>query len=97
MIPNKIVPKPTLTEEHVRTSVAFLNRTFRKTAEEMKARTGLTSNVRGSVLYGYQVEFVRLIDSIQRGPIFFAMQHIAEANDLIGKMSLQQKPIPERG
>lgn len=87
----KAPQKTSLTEDRIKTSVSFLNRSFRETAEEMKNRTGLSSNVRGSVLYGYQVEFSRLIDAIQRGPIFFAMQHIAEANDLIGKMAQQQK------
>lgn len=87
----KAAPKPTLTEDRIKTSVSFLNRSFRETADEMKRRTGQSSNVRGSVLYNYQCDFARLIDAIERGPIFFAMQHIAEANDLIGKMAQQQK------
>ena len=80
-----------LTPEQIKTTVSFLNRSFRETAEEFKARTGLTSNARGSVLHGYQVEFAYIIDKIQRGPIFFAIQHTAEANELIGKMAKHPK------
>lgn len=80
-----------LSPEQIKTTVSFLNRSFRETADEFKQRTGLTSNIRGSVLNWYQTEFAYLIDKIQRGPIFFAIQNIAEANDLIGKLSKHQK------
>ena len=80
-----------LTPEQMKTTVSFLNRSFRETADEFKTRTGLNSNTRGSVLHGYQVEFAYIIDKIQRGPVFFAIQHTAEANDLIGRLSKHQK------
>ena len=80
-----------LTPEQIKNTVSFLNRSFRETAEEFKARTGLNSNVRGTVLNHYQTEFAYVIDKIQRGPIFFAVQNIAEANDLISKLSKHQK------
>jgi hypothetical protein len=80
-----------LTPEQIKTTVSFLNRSFREVADEYKSRTGLNSNTRGSTLYDYQTDFAYIIDKIQRGPIFFAIQNIAEANDLIGKLSRQQK------
>lgn len=80
-----------LTPEQIKTTVSFLNRSFREASDEFKIRTGLNSNVRGSVLHGYQTEFAYVIDKIQRGPIFFAIQHTAEANDLIGRLSKHQK------
>lgn len=80
-----------LTPEQIKTTVSFLNRSFREAADEYKSRTGLSSNTRGSTLYEYQTDFAYIIDKIQRGPIFFAIQNIAEANDLIGKLSRQQK------
>lgn len=90
------VEKPmSLTPEQIKISVSFLNRSFRETAETFKSRTGLTSNVRGSVLYDYQVEFAHLIDEIQRGPVFCAVQRIAEANELISTMANYRKPIEE--
>lgn len=80
-----------LTPEQIKTTVSFLNRSFRETADEFKTRTGLNSNVRGSILHDYQVEFAYIIDKIQRGPIFFAIQHTAEANELIGRLAKHQK------
>lgn len=81
----------TLTPEQIKSTVAFLNRSFRETSDEFKARTGIHSNVRGTVLNEYQTEFAYLIDEIQRGPIFFAIQRTAEANELIGNMARHQK------
>lgn len=78
--------QPSLTAEQIKSTISFLNRSFREASEEYRARAGSNSNVRGSVLYDYQVEFSYLIDNIQRGPVFFAIQHIAEANELIGKL-----------
>lgn len=80
-----------MTPDQVKMTVSFLNRSFREAADEFKKRTGLNSNVRGSILNGYQVDFAYLIDKIQRGPIFLAIQHTAEANELIGKLQKQQK------
>ena len=84
--------KPTsLSPDQIKVTVSFLNRSFREASDEFKRRTGMTSNVRGSVLNWYQTEFAYLIDSIQRGPVFFAIQNIAEANDLIGRLSKHEK------
>lgn len=80
-----------LTDDQIKTTVSFLNRAFRETSDEFKQRTSLYSNVKGSVLYQYQTDFAYIIDKIQRGPVFFAIQNIAEANELIGKLSRQQK------
>lgn len=80
-----------LTPEQITNTVSFLNRSFRIAADEFKSRFG-SSNVRGTTLYDYQVEFAYIIDKIQRGPVFFAIQHTAEANELIGRMSKHQKP-----
>lgn len=75
-----------LSVDQIKSTVSFLNRSFREAAEEYRSRTGNGSNVRGSALHEYQVEFAYLIDSIQRGPVFFAIQRIAEANELISKL-----------
>lgn len=84
-------PVKTLTVEQIDKSVSVLNRAFREAIEEFKPRTGVTSNVRGTALHDYQVEFAYVIDKIQRGPVFFVIQHIAEANDLISRVSKHQK------
>lgn len=88
--PHNDKPLP-LTPDQIKTTVSFLNRAFREAADEFKIRTGLNSNVRGSVLHGYQVDFAYIIDKIQRDSIYFAIQHIAEANELIGNLSRHQK------
>lgn len=85
-----MIPK-SLTAEQVDKSVSVLYRAFRETLDEFRSRTGINSNVRGTALHGYQVEFAYIIDKIQRGPIFLAIQHIAEANELINRVSKHQK------
>lgn len=85
------VKPPSLTFDQVNRSVSVLNRTFREASDEFKVRTGITSNVRGTVLNEYQTEFAYIIDKIQRGPIFFAVQHIAEANELIKRFAEHPK------
>lgn len=80
-----------LSNDQIKNTVSFLNRSFRETADEFKTRTGMNSNVRGTVLNKYQSEFAYLIDTIQRGPVFFAIQNIALANELISKMSKHPK------
>lgn len=84
--------KPTsLSDEQIKSTVSYLNRSFREAAEGFKTRTGHYTNTRGSILHDYQVEFSYIIDKIQRGPVFFAVQHIAEANELISKLQKQEK------
>lgn len=80
-----------LSPDQIKVTVSFLNRSFRETADDFKRRTGMSSNARGSVLNWYQTEFAYLIDAIQRGPIFFAIQNVADANDLINRLSKHQK------
>lgn len=89
---NKVATK-TLTTEQIEKSVSVLNRAFREAADEFKSRTGITSNVRGTALNEYQTEFAYVIHEIQKGPVFFVIQRIAEANDLISKMSKHQKEV----
>lgn len=81
----------TLTPEQINKSVSVLNRSFRESIETFKVRIGKSSNVVGTDLYFYQTEFAYVIDKIQRGPIFLAIQHIAEANELIKKVDAHQK------
>ena len=81
----------TLTAEQINKSVSVLNRSFRESIEAFKTRIGKSSNVVGTDLYFYQTEFAYVIDKIQRGPIFLAIQHIAEANELIKKVDSHQK------
>jgi hypothetical protein len=78
-----------LTDDQIKNTISFLNHSFRETSEDFKRRTSSYSNVKGSVLYQYQTDFAYIIDKIQRGPVFFAIQNIAEANELIGKLSRQ--------
>lgn len=79
------------TTEQVAISVSVLNRSFREATLSLKSRLGKSSNVAGTPLYEYQVEFAYIIDKIQRGPLFFAVMYIAEANDLIKKVEAHQK------
>jgi hypothetical protein len=87
----KQAPK-VLSAEQIEKTVTYLNRSFRDTAEAFKTRTGLNSNVKGTVLNGYQTDFAYLINDIQRGPVFLATQAIADANQLIAKMDQHPRP-----
>jgi hypothetical protein len=83
---NKPTPKPLPTDEQLARNISALNRTFREAADEFKQRGGGNSNVRGTTLHRYQVDFAYLIDEIQRGPRFFAVQNIVAVNDLIARL-----------
>jgi hypothetical protein len=89
---NKPVPVSTEVDaNHVRSTVSYLNRSFREAAEALKERTGSYSNVKGSELYGLQVEFSYLIDEIQRGPIFMYYNNVSEAKKLISSIETIRK------
>lgn len=63
--------------------VSYLNHTFAKTAEETFGRIFA---VKGTPLYGYQVEHCYLVDEIQRGPTYMLPKVISDANDNIAEM-----------
>lgn len=88
-------PQP-ITDAQIKQLVSFLNRSFRETADEFKTRTGQNSNVKGSVLHWYQVEFSYIIDRMQRDAFATVGQNNIEANELIAKLAAHQKgqPVP---
>jgi hypothetical protein len=61
--------------------VAYLNNAFSKATKPLGFK-----NIKGTKLYDYQVEFMYLIDSIQRDPLYMAPKAIAKSNKLIGKV-----------
>jgi hypothetical protein len=77
--------------DQIKTTVSFLNRSFREASDGLKIRLGTSSNVKGSALYGYQTDFAYIIDNIQRSAPFMVVQYTAEANALIERMASHQK------
>lgn len=63
--------------------VSYLNHTFAKTAEETFGRAAA---VKGTVLYGFQVDHCYFVDEIQRGPTYMLPKVISNANDNITAM-----------
>jgi enhancing lycopene biosynthesis protein 2 len=61
--------------------VAYLNNAFSKATKPLGFK-----NIKGTKLYDYQVEFMYLIDSIQRDPSYMAPKAIARANSLIDEV-----------
>lgn len=79
-----------LSEAQVAQSVTFLNHIFRDAVEQYRRTHTDETNVRGSLLHGYQNEFSYLIDDIQRGPIFQAAQSIADGNQLVAALKAEK-------
>jgi hypothetical protein len=86
-------PKVSLNEDQIRHSLQYLTHTFKDSCEKYKMRTGDTKNLKNSVLYLAQVEFSYIVNEIQRGPIFFAIQQIAAANEIITDLNNVQKVV----
>ena len=85
--------------------IGFLNHSFANTADEIfgqRARATTNSNRKGlntralaqldreENLYRFQVDFVYLVDEIQRGPRYMLPKVIAKANDLIAKLKAEK-------
>ena len=68
----------------VKQVVGFLSHSFANTAEEVFGPR--TRAVKGTLLYGYQVDFCHLIDEIQRGPRYMLPKVISSVNDLIAEL-----------
>ena len=87
---NKLNSK-TLNEDQIRQSLHYLTHTFKDACEKYKVRMNEYKNAKGTILYSAQIEFSYAVNEIQRGPIFFAMQQIAVANDVINGLNEIQK------
>lgn len=65
--------------------VRHLNANFKAAIQKMGKR-----NEKGTKLHTLQVEFAYMIDEIQRGPVYLMPKVIADANDLIAGIQLEQ-------
>jgi hypothetical protein len=82
-----------LNSDQIRQSVQFLSHKFKEACDAYRHRTNDTKNVKGTVLYAAQNDFSYIINEIERGPVFFATQQIAIANDLISMLnSVEKRP-----
>lgn len=64
--------------------VDYLYRSFERASDGHGPRS---KAVKGTALYGFQVDFAYLIDEIERGAEASARHAVAQANRLIAKMS----------
>lgn len=80
-------------ERNVANTVKYLNHSFASTMQALGMRTGKC--VRDSTsfavkevdsAYVAQVEFARLINEIERGPMCMAQKYISEANEFIAAL-----------
>lgn len=86
---SKPKPQASLTEGQIKQTVNFLNHSFKDACETYKRSSGDNKNVKGTFLHTAQVEYSYLINEIQKGPIFFAIQNIATANEHIANVAGQ--------
>jgi hypothetical protein len=73
-------------------TVAFLNRSFSRTAQKAMKKNHWGNNVTrhsNTPLYTYQVDFMYLINDIQRGPIYIVPKLIQNTKDLIARMEVE--------
>lgn len=79
--------KPNKTEKRIDTErvVEYLNRAFANALYKAGEKIG-RDNSKGTALYGYQVDFCYLIDSIQRDAAYIVPKKIQEANALIEQL-----------
>lgn len=78
--------KPAIDSDRV---VRHLNRNFDKAIREMGGKALKDKDGNPNKLYLYQVEFAYMIDEIQRGPVYLMPKIIADANELITKIQLE--------
>lgn len=83
------VKSQSLSEGQIKQTVNFLNHAFKDACEKYKQNSGDNKNPKGSFLYLSQTEFAYIINEIQKGPIFFAIQNIATANEQIARVAEQ--------
>ena len=62
--------------------VSYLNHAFSSAIQKNGSSVG-SKNTKGTKLYQLQVDFVYLINDIQRGPKNFLSRKISDANELI--------------
>jgi len=65
--------------------VSYLSHAFQKASQKVQHVIG-NRNHKGTTLYRYQVEFVYLVDEIQRGPAYILPKVIQDANQLIADL-----------
>ncbi len=70
--------------------VNYLNHAFSNACQKASGAIG-TSNVKGTKLHEYQVDFAYLINEIQTGPTTFLPKKISDANELINRISEEKK------
>jgi hypothetical protein len=70
--------------------VNYLNRSFATAVQKAGPVLG-SKNTKGTDLYTYQVDFTYLVDEIQRGPVYIVPKLIADANELIDRITSLKK------
>lgn len=77
--------------------VNYLSHSFAKAASKAAPKIGnrairtvANGNVHTTTLYNYQVDFVYLVNEIQRGPMYIVPKLIQDANDLIARLEKEE-------
>jgi len=73
---------------NIKQVVSYLNHAFSRAQNVAMQRFG-RSNVKGTTIHKYQVEFCYLIDDIQRSPQYIVPKRISAANELIAALELE--------
>lgn len=85
-------PRPEERKINTEQVVSYLSHSFARAMKSLPPSVG-RSNVKGSVLYSYQVDFCYLIDEIQHGPEYILPKVIQDANQLIDALSREQPRV----
>ena len=94
---DQIASQPTKPAIDSDRAVRHLNRNFAKAIRDQPGKAMKDKNGVPNKLFQYQVDFAYMIDEIQRGPIYLMPKVIADANELITKIQLENETAKEAG